>query len=823
LNVFRSVIRFNLWILVFGLSHWAYATDSDGDKIDNQVDDPDRFLSYLNPSSPLYNHVPPAGTPALPPNNTPEAIKARDTALAYYAAIDPLNEKNTFENWRTVNEFHSAVDVTDAIYINDADLGFGRHMYVWTRTDGSVISYVENFGNNENAVDPSDGNVARSNDEKIVNARDNPERLIATVAMEYSPPPDDPNGIKYVKFFTFCGPVLAAAGVCSFPGERVISANLDGRGEKIQPDVCNICHGGKPKGLRGDGVYPDHGNNGAQFLPWDVDTFVFSENDPVLSRQMQEAKFKKFNQAVLSTYPTGDTRSFTSTSGIDIPAGGYTVIDLPVSGVSGPINTLSFSFDTGPGGQAGFEHPDTGSINLKLYSPSGQNNTLITRQEDQFGGADYRETLITDYAGAQMYRAKPDEAPFTGAYKPTYSFSLKGFNGDDPNGTWLLRLWPQITAAPGKVYAWSLHFNGIPRDKYTPAAVELIEGWYGGPGLPADTFNGEFVPDGWLPPMAPANAQELYLEVLAPTCRACHVQRGSLVRPEIDFSTYDEFMSFAQETERLVYDYGVMPLALRTFQNRFWSSNQPVILGQHLPNFSHGLPDGSVLKPGRPIANAGIDRTTDPEGLNLAVPVGTPVQLNGKASPFASGGPFATKAVAFNWTLLSKPVGSATTLENAESAQPVFLPDVDGHYIFQLVVGIGATTSLPDEVTITASTLSTTVSFENELSSDFKFSTSSSESGCGSVACHGSNIGLEPNGFSFNTYDPNVPYDPNEAFNRARERVDVDTPLQSLLLTVPSGLDPHSGGVRPNFDLNNDDDLLYEAVLKWILDGANNN
>jgi hypothetical protein len=37
-----------------------------------------------------------------------------------------------------------------------------------------------------------------------------------------------------------------------------------------------------------------------------------------------------------------------------------------------------------------------------------------------------------------------------------------------------------------------------------PAVQELIEGWYGGPGLPNTTFDGEFIPAGWLPPEAPA-------------------------------------------------------------------------------------------------------------------------------------------------------------------------------------------------------------------------------------------------------------------------------------------------------------------------------
>ena len=57
-----------------------------------------------------------------------------------------------------------------------------------------------------------------------------------------------------------------------------------------------------------------------------------------------------------------------------------------------------------------------------------------------------------------------------------------------------------------------------------PAGQEVIEGWYGGPEMLSDTFNSEFVPPGWLPPAAPAVAEELYLSRVVPACRACHAQ-----------------------------------------------------------------------------------------------------------------------------------------------------------------------------------------------------------------------------------------------------------------------------------------------------------
>jgi hypothetical protein len=63
---------------------------------------------------------------------------------------------------------------------------------------------------------------------------------------------------------------------------------------------------------------------------------------------------------------------------------------------------------------------------------------------------------------------------------------------------------------------------------------ELLEGWYGGQGLPGATFNATFVPAGWLTATAtstanpngnPAASDTFYTDVFAKTCRACHVMQ----------------------------------------------------------------------------------------------------------------------------------------------------------------------------------------------------------------------------------------------------------------------------------------------------------
>jgi hypothetical protein len=138
-----------------------------------------------------------------------------------------------------------------------------------------------------------------------------------------------------------------------------------------------------------------------------------------------------------------------------------------------------------------------------------------------------------------------------------------------------------------------------------PAGHELIEGWYGGPGMPNKKFDGEFVPAGWLPPAAPDGADELYLGAIAPACRSCHAQQGR----SLDFGTYEGFMVFSDAHQNLVLriecgldddpntrqsgqdNQAVMPLALETYK-RFWDPatdpstaiSQAIILKEFVEN-----------------------------------------------------------------------------------------------------------------------------------------------------------------------------------------------------------------------------------------------
>ena len=362
------------------------------------------------------------------------------TEAAYYATIDPDNKKTTYADWLFETGFiddpsdyvstgplaiHADASVT---HQNVADLGFIRKMSI--RCDPScdapnprLYSVIENYSTFDDAA-------ARTN-------------RLASVTMEWTSAADGSRpSRRFVAFYAYTG----ADERDQSPGVP-FQPDLDGRGQKAIPGLCNTCHGGAPRNLKANGSYRGKGSTRSLFLPLDLDNFAFDPNParPELSRAAQEAEYKNMNQIV-----------------------------------------------------------------------------LLSRQS---------EVEFDEQAG--IYRMA--------------------------------------------------------------AAHELIEGWYGGPGMPSNTFHGEFVPAGWLPPAAPAGADELYLEAIAPACRSCHAQQER----ELDFGTYDGFMVFEDAHKELVlsiecgldddpndpgdgYDnQSVMPLAKETYEI-FWSTGQSNVFSDHL-------------------------------------------------------------------------------------------------------------------------------------------------------------------------------------------------------------------------------------------------
>jgi hypothetical protein len=384
--------------------------------------DPDTFLTFLE------KHV------------SEDAI----SAAAYYAAVDPDGKKTTYADWlyetgfinnplaySSTGAFEDNVDAA-VTHKNETDLGFVRRVRIrcepsCDNPNPDIYSVIENYLTFDDAA--------------------NRTNRLASVTMEWTSAADGSNpSDKFVVFYAYTG-MDSRDQIDSITGDTIpFQPDLDTRGEKAIPGLCNTCHGGAPRKLMKDGTYAENGNTGSLFLAMDLDNFGFDQ-DPAreLSRAEQEPQYKKMNEIVLITH--------------------------------------------------------------------------------------------------------------RGTEK----------------------------------------FDEVAEISRLPAGHEIIEGWYGGPGMPNPTFNGEFVPPGWLPPAAPVGADELYLDAVVPACRACHAQQERA----LDFATYEGFMEFEDAHKDLVLriecgrdndskgrkkkadNQAIMPLALRTYEI-FWETNQVNVFKEHL-------------------------------------------------------------------------------------------------------------------------------------------------------------------------------------------------------------------------------------------------
>jgi subtilisin-like proprotein convertase family protein len=407
---------------------------------------------------------------------------SEENAQAYYAAVDPLSQKTTLADWIAANSF-GATGGTEAFaaYFNEADLGFGRRMFM--RHDPNRISYYV-------------VNYATANE-----AAQGAQTDIATVAMEYSPHPVA-GGDPYVKFFTFNGhhpDPSKRADPWAPAGARLTKIDLDGRGAKFQPGMCITCHGGTPKQLE-SGVYPDLGKTGARFIPFDVDSFTYP-TVPGFGRFDQTEAFRKLNFGVLSSIPAAVRVRYTGPS-VPIPDNNVQGVNIPlvVSGISGPIADLDFSFDgagpftTNPTDQNnGINHSWVGDLIFTLTSPAGTTITLSDSigNPPLFFGIDaenFSDTRFDDEASIPIENASSNQDPFTGSWLPKQA--LSAFDGENPNGTWTLNVRDVFGGEIGNLNQCSLHVTPLPQNdtavstlSYTGPSVPIPDGSAENPGV----------------------------------------------------------------------------------------------------------------------------------------------------------------------------------------------------------------------------------------------------------------------------------------------------------------------------------------------------
>jgi mono/diheme cytochrome c family protein len=210
-------------------------------------------------------------------------------AQAYYDAVDPTGERTTLAAWKHRNGFDNGYD-THVIFRDAMDLGYGRDMYVRKNSDGSIAVYVNNYvvtlqqGSSSN-YGPLNVDAAISHDARY---------LQGTNAIEFSPANEDGasvNGaMKITKFFTF-----------DKNGNRITSANLDGRGLKSMPGTCWSCHGGQTLPLDQNGKFQPESLRSAKFNLIDLDRLEYSLQDGY-HRDQLEPGLRIINQYVADSY-----------------------------------------------------------------------------------------------------------------------------------------------------------------------------------------------------------------------------------------------------------------------------------------------------------------------------------------------------------------------------------------------------------------------------------------------------------------------------------------------------------------------------------------
>lgn len=216
--------------------------------------------------------------------SSPDTAKP-ELGTAYYAAI---KAPATFQQWKLLNGFPNSSNViiqpgftnygsASAVYHNLTDLGFVRAMSM-QKTLGSdgktnLAYFVSNYATAEDAI-------AGTN-------------LLATVCMDYALRPGFTK--RFTRFYIY-----------GKNNALIPAIDLDkGGGERAVPNLCVTCHGGRPAALAGGGkITPGDGDLGAQFIPFDLESYTYTQQ-----KRVQLPEYAKLNQGILQTAPNAQIRN----------------------------------------------------------------------------------------------------------------------------------------------------------------------------------------------------------------------------------------------------------------------------------------------------------------------------------------------------------------------------------------------------------------------------------------------------------------------------------------------------------------------------------
>jgi mono/diheme cytochrome c family protein len=116
-------------------------------------------------------------------------------------------------------------------------------------------------------------------------------------------------------------------------------------------------------------------------------------------------------------------------------------------------------------------------------------------------------------------------------------------------------------------------FNqAVLRTNPTRATRALINGLYGGSGLPNNEQDLTYMPSSW------TGEEALYHEVFVPECRSCHTTSDTKL------NSLEWWKANPGKIREVVFHEQTMPNSMPSFE-RFWNSNQPEILDEALTRF----------------------------------------------------------------------------------------------------------------------------------------------------------------------------------------------------------------------------------------------
>lgn len=341
----------------------------------------------------------------------------------------------------------------------------------------------------------------------------------------------------------------------------------------------------------------------------------------------------------------------------------------------------------------------------------------------------------------------------------------------------------------------------VGNSEWQGTAAALIKSAYGGDGLPNAQFVDNYVPDSWLQ----AGQSTLYREVVATSCRTCHIMRGTSAQSEIDFNSYEKFVGYADRIKAHVIDRGNMPLA-KIVYDAFWGSTRPQAVATFLQAQGYNVRDasGAVLRPGRPIADPGPDRVVLPGSS----------QLSGAQSLYSTG---------YAWSLVSGPAGA--TLTDTATVRATLTAGSPGTYVVQLVTTGSSLTSPPVQVKVVVDP-SLPIAPGAVRFADIK---AVMQGGNLCTQCH-SPTGTEPHPpVWYSQEDRNGDGTVADAtddtwfYNEVRSRINFTDIAASALLRKPSG-NQHKGNLLAGFNADAPPGdaarARYDLFQNWILNGA---